>query len=210
MERTRGHSVACGCVWLIVLAAVSWGGLGLSGGAGSPRPTSDAPSAAAGADTTPPRELVVEGGPNAEGWYAEPADYRWSAQDPESGIASCQGGAIEPIESVVATTVYGSCTNRAGLSAPYRGFSYRYDGTPPTLAPVVTRSVVTRFGVVVAEARGTDALSGVARQSCNGNRSLSTRRLGPHTVTCSARDHAGNLATAQVRYLVIDARQRET
>jgi len=70
-------------------------------------------------------------------------------------------------------------------SAPYRGFSYRFDGTPPTLDPVVTRLVVTRFGIVVAKAGAKDAVSGVARQGCNGNRSLSTRRLGVHTVTAS-------------------------
>jgi hypothetical protein len=208
MERSRGLGVASGCVWLIVLSAVAWGGLGVSGGAGSPRHTSDVLSAAAGIDTTPPRDLVVDGGPNAEGWYAEPTDYRWTAQDPESGIDRCHGGSIEAIDSAVSRTVYGTCTNGAGLAAPYEGFSYRYDGTPPRLDPVVVPPVVPRRGLVVAEPRGSDALSGVARQSCNGGRTLSTRRPGPHTVTCYVRDRAGNLATATVSYLVVDERQR--
>ena len=69
---------------------------------------------------------------------------------------------------------------------------------------------VTRGGLVVAEPGGADTLSGVARQSCNGGRRLSTRRLGLHTVTCYVRDRAGNLATAQVRYLVLDPRQRRS
>ena len=84
------------------------------------------------------------------------------------------------------------------------------DRTPPQLDPSVRPAVVPRRGVVVAEPRGSDALSGVARQGCNGGRLLSTRRLGLHTVTCYVRDRAGNLATAQVRYLVVDPRQRKT
>ncbi|WP_404390911.1 hypothetical protein [Humibacillus xanthopallidus] len=65
---------------------------------------------------------------------------------------------------------------------------------------------MTRRGLVTAEPRGVDALSGVERQACNGGRALSTRRLGVHRVTCFARDRAGNLATAHVEYLVVDRR----
>jgi hypothetical protein len=69
---------------------------------------------------------------------------------------------------------------------------------------------VTRRGLVVAEPRGTDTLSGVAQQRCNGDRRLSTRRLGLHTVTCYVQDRAGNLATAQVKYLVVDQRLHQS
>jgi hypothetical protein len=121
--------MAVGCLWVIVLAAVAWGGLAISGG----------PVSTAHPDLTP-------------------------------------AGSV----------------------------SWRYDGTPPMLDPVVTRPVVTRHGIVIAHARGSDAQSGVARQSCNGDRALSTRRLGWHTVTCVVRDRAGNAAAASVAYLVVE------
>ena len=208
MHGTRRPGLASGSIWMVVLAAVAWGGLGLSGGSGAVRASHEVAAAASAVDTTPPQNLAVVGGPNAEGWYNTAADYVWTAEDPESGIASCQGGVIEPVEASMPRTVYGTCTNGSGITAPYHAFAYRYDGTPPTLHPVLTRSVVTRFGIVVAKAEGTDALSGVARQVCNGNRALSTRRLGVHRVTCVVHDRAGNFATATVSYVVVDHRQR--
>jgi hypothetical protein len=207
MHGTREHGIASGCIWMIVLAAVAWSGLGLIGGRGSSAHGTQV-AAAAVLDTTPPHSLAVLGGPNTDGWYNEESGYVWTAQDPESGIVSCHGGAIETLESAVPRTVYGTCTNGSGLTAPYGGFSYRFDDTPPTLDPVVTRSVVTRFGIIVATPRAHDALSGVARQSCNGGRALSTRRPGLHTVTCVAHDRAGNFAIATVSYVVVESRQR--
>jgi hypothetical protein len=206
MHGTRRHGLASGSIWMIVLAAAAWGGLGLSGGPGAVRGRSAVAAGTSVVDTTPPKNFALVGGPNADGWYNTAADYVWTAEDPESGIASCQGGVVEPVESSMPRTVYGTCTNGSGITGPYHAFIYRYDGTPPTLHPVVTRSVVTRFGIVVAKAEGTDALSGVARQVCNGNRALSTRRLGAHTVTCVVHDRAGNFATATVSYVVVDRR----
>jgi hypothetical protein len=196
--------VALSSIWVILLAVLAWGGLSLAGGPVSSARESVLLPAALVTDSSPPEGLAVLGGPNGDGWYRTATDYTWTAQDPESGVLSCHGGAIETIESPVPRTVYGTCTNGAGQSAPYGAFSYRFDGTPPTLDPVVTREVVTRFGIVVAKPRAHDRLSGVARQSCNGGRALSTRRLGPHTVTCVAHDRAGNVAIATVSYLVVE------
>jgi hypothetical protein len=211
MGRTNAHGTASGLVWAIGLAALTWGGLGLTGVRGTALNGTERAAALAVVvvDTTPPIGLRVEGGPNADGWYAAPARFRWVAQDLASGIAWCQSGSVVAVDSAVPRTVYGTCVDGVGLSASYLGFSYRYDGTPPTLDPVATPAVVRRHGVVVAAPRATDALSGVARQSCNGGRAPSTRRLGPHTVTCLVRDRAGNLAAARVSYLVVDHRLRD-
>jgi len=211
MGRTNAHGTASGLVWAIGLAALTWGGLGLTGVHGTALNGTERAAAVAVvvADTTPPTGLRVEGGPNADGWYAAPARYRWVAQDLASGIAWCQDGSVVAVDSAVPRTVYGTCVDGIGLSAPYLGFSYRYDGTPPTLDPVVIPAVVQRHGVVVAAPRATDALSGVARETCNGGRAPSTRRPGPHAVTCLVWDRAGNLATARVSYLVVDHRLRD-
>jgi hypothetical protein len=204
MHDTRRHGLASGSLWMLGLGAVAWGCLSLTGGPGSSTHAATIAAAAPAVDTTPPHGLAVTGGPNADGWYHAAADYRWSASDLESGIASCSGGAIVPAESSTPRTVYGTCTNGAGLSAPYAAFSYRFDETPPTLHATVTRSVVTRFGILAVRARGADSLSGIATQVCNGDRPLNTRRLGLHTVTCVAQDRAGNFATATATYVVVE------
>ncbi|CAN7552085.1 hypothetical protein LJR027_003760 [Terrabacter sp. LjRoot27] len=209
MTDGRAHSSAYGLAWVAGLAVLAWGGLGLTGVQGAPRSVHGVGAASSVGDTPPPRGLRLEGGPNAEGWYAAPTRYRWAAQDRDGGIAWCQSGSVVAVDTAVPRTVYGTCADGVGRSASYLGFSYRYDGTPPTLDPVATPAVVQRHGVVVAVPRATDALSGVARQSCNGDRAPSTRRLGPHTVTCLVRDRAGNLATARVSYLVVDHRLRD-
>ena len=203
MQRRRWQTQASGCIWVIVLAALAWAALGPWGGPRSAGHGVGLVSAAAAVGTTPPRGLSLAGGPNADRWYAGPAGYVWEASGPESGIRRCQGGTIEAVDSAVPRTVYGTCVNGAGLAAPLGRFSFRYDGTPRRLAPVAVPWVVTRFGLVVAEPHGTDSLSGVARQSCNGDRRLSTRRLGLHTVQCYVKDRAGNLATAQLQFLVV-------
>jgi hypothetical protein len=158
------------------------------------------------ADGTPPVEVVPDPEPNAGGWYRTAVHYRWRAMDPESGVRHCESGAVEPVDSPVAISAYGSCTNGAGIAAPYVGFSYRFDGTPPVLRPTVSPAVVEQRGWVIAAPRASDALSGVIRASCNHERRLSTLTLGVHVVTCSATDAAGNVGHAQVRYRVVPAR----
>lgn len=209
MTDGRVRDAVHGIAWVAGLAALAWGGLGLTGVQGAPRSGHGAVAASSVVITTPPSGIRIEGGPNADGWYAAPARYHWVTQDLGGGIASCQGGSVVAVDSGVPRTVYGTCVDGAGRAAPYVGFSYRYDGTPPTLDPVAIPAVVPRHGVVVAVPRATDALSGVARQSCNGGRAPNTRRLGRHTVTCFVRDRAGNLATASVSYLVVDRRLRQ-
>jgi hypothetical protein len=160
-------------------------------------------------DGTPPVDVVADPAPNAGGWYRTAVRYRWRAVDPESGVRHCTSGMVEPVDSPVAISAYGSCTNGAGLAAAYVGFSYRFDGTAPVLRPVVEPAVVEQRGTVVAVPRASDALSGVVRASCNHERRLPTLTLGVHVVTCSATDAAGNVGHAQVRYRVVPARCRD-
>jgi hypothetical protein len=79
------------------------------------------------------------------------------------------------------------------------------DTTPPTLAPSVTGSgpgadVVLHDPAAVAEANAADGSgSGIASSSCDTPH-VST--VGPHTLTCTATDVAGNTASADVTYVV--------
>ena len=204
MGRTREHGMVSGLAWAASLAALTWAGLGLTGAHGLSRVDAEH-LATAVHDSTPPTGLHLEGGPNPDGWYSAPAEYRWTAEDRDSGIAWCQKGSVVPIDTDVLRRVSGTCVNGVGQAAAYAGFSYRYDGTPPTLDPVAEPAVVAPRRVVVVVPRARDALSGVGGQSCNGNHVLNTRRPGMHTVRCVARDRAGNLRTATVTYRVVGA-----
>jgi hypothetical protein len=207
MGRIREHGMVSGLAWAASLATLTWAGLGLTGAHGLSRDDAEH-LAAAVHDTTPPTGLRLEGGPNPDGWYSAPAEYRWTAEDRDSGIVWCQKGSVVTIDTDVLRRVTGTCVNGVGAAA-HAGFSYRYDGTPPTLDPVAEPAVVAPRRVVVAVPRARDALSGVAGQSCNGNHVLNTRRPGMHRVRCVARDRAGNLGTATVTYWVVGARGRK-
>src|SRR6476620_1691750 len=74
------------------------------------------------------------------------------------------------------------------------------DATVPVLAPAVTPSVILFNGSGTAAANASDALSGVASQSCVA---LVTSALGSHASACTATDNAGNTATAAAAYAVI-------
>jgi hypothetical protein len=74
------------------------------------------------------------------------------------------------------------------------------DTTPPTLSPTVTPNPVLLNGVATANPNATDTGSGVATQSCAA---VNTSTVGPHTVTCTATDNAGNTATATASYQVV-------
>ena len=125
MDPARGYRVTSGCVWVAGLAMLAWLGLGVSGMHGVPVPDSGIAPIAAVLDTTPPGELAVDGGPNDEGWYHALTEFTWTAQDSDSGIAWCQNGSVTAVDSATPRTVYGTCANGAGLTAPYVGFSYR-------------------------------------------------------------------------------------
>jgi YVTN family beta-propeller protein len=79
------------------------------------------------------------------------------------------------------------------------------DTTPPTLAPTVSGSgpggaVLLNDPAAVALPNADDgAGSGVESSSCG---TLDVSTVGPHTVTCTATDVAGNSSTAQVTYIV--------
>ena len=75
----------------------------------------------------------------------------------------------------------------------------RIDRTAPALSPSVSPSIVAFGGTATAAANATDALSGIASQSCDA---VSTSSPGQHSVSCSATDRAGNSASATASYTV--------
>ena len=81
--------------------------------------------------------------------------------------------------------------------------AWRGDRTLPTLHPEARPAVVAQGAPVVFLAHGADHGSGVASQACHTGRHPGFSRLGVHTVTCTVRDRAGNIAVALTTYRVV-------
>ena len=76
------------------------------------------------------------------------------------------------------------------------------DKTPPTLAPTVSPNTVLLNGSATASPNATDALSGVASQSCEP---VVTSSIGAKSVSCIATDSANNTVTKSVTYAVVSS-----
>ncbi len=76
------------------------------------------------------------------------------------------------------------------------------DKTPPTLAPTVSPNTVLLNGSATASPNATDALSGVASQSCEP---VVTGSIGTKSVSCTATDSANNTSLKSVAYTVISS-----
>ena len=114
---------------------------------------------------------------------------------------------LSPVTTSKNTGTAGSRCDRSGDRRLGRTatvqFVVKVDRTPPKLAPTVTPSTIPLGGTAVVKANATDALSGIASESCGA---LQTSTLGKKTVTCRATDAAGNTATATASYSVVRPR----
>ncbi len=162
--------------------------------------TTDAASLSVMLDKTAPTNVSGQAArtPDSNGWYNHPVAVNFSGQDAVSGVAGCSSATYSGPDGAAAN-VSGSCTDLAGNSAS-ASFALMYDGTAPTLKPVVSPNPVVLNGSATATANATDNLSGVATASCSV---VNTSSEGPQTVSCTATDVAGNTASASATYSVV-------
>ena len=138
-------------------------------------------------------------GPDANGWYNRPIAFGFSGTDATSGMAGCSSPSYSGADGS-SVSVTGTCADVAGNTSS-AVVSFKYDATPPTIAPSVDRSP-DKTGwykqPVTVSFAGTDLTSGVA--AC----SAPTRYAGPDqanaAVVGSCRDVAGNAAEAGHRF----------
>lgn len=150
-------------------------------------------------DNTPPVITPnVSGTQGANGWYTSNVAVSWSVVDAESAISSTNGCGNLTVTSDQAATTYTCSAGSAGGTSS-QGVTIKRDATPPALAPSVSPDVVVLDGSATASAGASDALSGIATQSCGA---LATSTVGSKTVSCTATDNAGNTASATASYQV--------
>lgn len=155
----------------------------------------------------------------SNGWYVSTVGVTIAATDADGDLAQTRcvldpasspaafGDLPEPacaVTSVVADgdhAIYAASIDGSGNTEnPVVSASFKKDGTPPTLNPVLSATTIAvgQTGVTAAH-NASDATSGVAAASCG---TIDTSTPGLKTVTCQATDNAGNSAMATVSYVV--------
>lgn len=150
-------------------------------------------------DTSPPVVTpTVAGTLGDNGWYVSDVSISWTVTDGQSAVATQTGcGPTTLTADTSGTTLTCTATSVGGTTSV--SVTVKKDATAPTLSPTVTPNPVFLNGAATADPGATDATSGVASASCPP---VVTTTLGYHTLTCSAKDNAGNTASANVQYLV--------
>jgi hypothetical protein len=180
------------CDWYFILHSCDYTRYASFSGSGGPvHVESDPPTGLGVSRTTFPNSL---------GWYRSPGEAQWYGYDQLSGISYCTRQRIEGPDTTL-RQLSGVCVDLAGNMSSPLAFTYKYDATPPALAPSVP-SPLALGATAHAEPGASDATSGVAASSCNNGAALDTSTSGTHSVTCTARDAADNTATTQASYLV--------
>ncbi len=153
-------------------------------------------------DRTPPTiRASTAATPNANGWYATDLYVVFNCMDGLSGVAgacpttqvlSQEGSAVSSASHVVQDLAGNS-------SAPSNIVTVKIDKTPPTLSVTMPPAKLFLNASHDFALSASDALSGVASQSCAG---FSTATIGTRTVTCTAVDRAGNMTSRSSTYSV--------
>jgi hypothetical protein len=160
-------------------------------------------------DATPPSVVGVEPArePDHDGWWNHPVAFAFDGTDATSGIAACDVVTYDGPDGAEAK-VSGSCRDRAG-NATTRGFSVRYDATPPSLSGLTAapgnRSVTLSWTVspdaVVSEVARAPGVGGAASSTLQAGtadtfRDTEVTNGTTYRYTVSAADAAGNVASA--------------
>lgn len=150
--------------------------------------------------------------PSATGWYTAPLEIVFAGTDATSGIPA-QGCVRATYAGPDAQTVSvsGTCRDVAGnVSAPFT-FTFKYDGTPPTLGPPRVEpgdgmvrlrwSARDAVSVEVTRSPGLSGapLSAVFRGTASAFVDRRVRNLSAYQYQVTAVDRAGNVATRTVR-----------
>jgi len=158
-------------------------------------------------DETPPVVSPAPSrAPDSNGWYNHGLTIGWVGADPASGVDTCSAPTDYNGPDNGGASVSGTCTDKAGNTAPTVTFPFEFDATPPLATSAVAARAPDQSGwynhPVLITWSGTDALSGIA--GCT-----SATYNGPDSGTGSASgscaDVAGNVSSSLLFPLKFDA-----
>lgn len=141
--------------------------------------------------------------PNAANWYNSNVTVHFTCTDTLSGVpvGACPADQVLSTEGAGVASIAQTVMDVAGnTSASSNVVTVNIDKTAPTLNPIVSPNPVPLYGAATVTSGATDALSGLAAQSCGA---LDTSTAGSKSVTCTATDNAGNTNSASASYAVL-------
>jgi VCBS repeat-containing protein len=137
--------------------------------------------------------------PNANGWYKTNVAVDFSCNDSGSGIKSCDGDTT--LHEGNDQSVTGTATDWADNTATDTVSAINIDKTPPTVGFNGGPTGNYYFGndPAAPECEASDGLSGIDSCEITGGGTS----VGQHSYTATAKDKAGNTATATLNYEVL-------
>jgi len=156
-------------------------------------------------DSTPPTiSRTVAGTPGDNGWYTSDVALTWTISEPESpGSLTKTGCADQSITSDRAATTYSCTASSDGGAAGPVDVTLKRDATPPTISFTGNADTYNVAQTVAIGCSAGDNLSGIASGCSDVNAPAYTFGLGSNTIRRSARDNAGNVASASTSFTVI-------
>jgi hypothetical protein len=154
-------------------------------------------------ETPPTVTPTVTGTLGDNGWYTSDVGVSWSVDDPVVSSTGCNPTAIT--SDIATETLTCAATTAGGTSS--QSVTIKRDATPPTVAFSGNAGTYTVAQAVTIGCAATDALSGVASDTCAQNAlagvSAASLGVGAHTITANATDAAGNTTTASTTFTVV-------
>jgi flagellar hook assembly protein FlgD len=176
--------------------------------------------------TAPVSSAAAEATAGENGWLVSPVTVKLLAKDALSGVRTIQwrvnGGSVTAYDKPASVTGNGTQTfeyravDKAGVRETWKTATYRIDTKPPVIALPMSGeagdAAGTWRGPVTIKPAVKDASSGVASKRYRVDDDASTTAVtdepivvtgdGPHTVTVSSVDVAGNRATVKASFVI--------
>ena len=157
-------------------------------------------------DATPPQiREYLHPAPNAEGWSKSSVTVGYDCWDVTSGmIDACPQGDVLHGEGVQTLPIQ-SVRDNAGNIASTPTTPIKIDWTHPQLSATMPPAQLTVGATHDFHLSATDALSGIASQSCTpvDTSTPSASAPGMRVATCTAIDRAGNVVSSSAAYEVV-------
>jgi hypothetical protein len=158
-------------------------------------------------DNDPPGVSVAQTGTKGDGdFYTGPASVKWTVTDPDSPISAktgCDDATVT--EDTAGKTFTCTATSRGGTTK--QSVTIKHDATAPGLtvpAAVVKQADGAGGATVTYDATATDTVDPAPVVTCTPA-SGARLALGTTTVTCTAKDAAGNATTKSFDTIVFPA-----